>query len=203
MAEQMRQGFCRECNKYTLVKRRGVNHILHLLLSIFTLSLWVVVWVFLTLFHVGGWRCQACGSDQIKDTGEMLSLRGWIIIVFMAGFVLPLMIVMAGGDSGVSSMESITGILVWVPVLSIPVLIVMAVQHRNRKQERAQSNRAEVPQSMPAAPDTVYRPGDSPQAQPESAPPAGMIVSEETYERAETDQDAAAEFRRRMQQRDP
>lgn len=199
MAEQMRQGFCRECNKYTLVKRKGVNHILHLLLSIFTLSLWVLVWVFLAIFHVGGWRCQVCGSDQIKDTGEMQSVRGWLVIALSALVVVPLVVFLGAGASGNAVMQSLTPVLVWVPFVAIPVLIVMSITRRRRQAARLQPQA----QTMGDLPDKVYRPGDAQRARQEPTVPPGMVVSEEAYQRAEPDEQAADDFRRRMQHRDP
>jgi hypothetical protein len=49
------------------------------------------------------------------------------------------------------------------------------------------------------------RPAPSESGQGDVMPPgtSGFHIAEETFERAEPDQDAAAEFRRRMQQRDP
>lgn len=201
MAEQMRQGFCRECDKYTLVKRRGVNHILHLLLSI--TIFWIPVWIGLCLFNIGGWRCQVCGSDQIKDTGEMQSVRGWLVIALSALLIVPLVIWFAGGTQSGSIMQTLAPLLIWVPIVALPVLIVMAVMRRKRQAERLRSSTREptISPEPTSPPSQVFRPQQK--AEPRSSDvPAGMIVSEETIERAETDTSGADEFRRRMQQRD-
>ena len=65
MAEQKRSGFCKDCDKQVVVFRKGTNHILHLLLSIFTAGLWLIVWIGVAI-KFGGWRCTQCGSTQVK-----------------------------------------------------------------------------------------------------------------------------------------
>jgi len=52
---------CPKCRKSTLHYRQGVNHVLHLLITIFLCGFWLPVWLWLAI-RVGGWRCQACGS---------------------------------------------------------------------------------------------------------------------------------------------
>lgn len=51
---------CRTCGKHTVVQRPGANHVLHLLLTILTAGLWLVIWV-LSAVRIGGWRCSQCG----------------------------------------------------------------------------------------------------------------------------------------------
>ena len=65
MADQERSGFCGVCNKQVLVRRKGTNHLLHLILSILTAGLWVIVWI-LASIKFGGWRCTQCGSTKIS-----------------------------------------------------------------------------------------------------------------------------------------
>ena len=66
MAHQERSGFCGICNKRVLVRRKGTNHVLHLILSILTAGLWVIVWIFASI-KFGGWRCTQCGSTKISQ----------------------------------------------------------------------------------------------------------------------------------------
>lgn len=190
MAEQQRQGYCQECDTHTLVKRNGVNHILHLLLSVFTLAIWVPVWIFLCLFKQGGWRCQQCGSDQIKDTGEMLGLRGWVVISLMALLVVPLVLTTVGGEGGRVLMQSLAPVLIWVPVIGIPVLAVLAYQHRRRKRQRI------APTRVPAKP-TPTKPITASSARPDPVPnPPETRVAPQRQ--ATPDTSAAEEFKRRM-----
>ncbi len=51
---------CRTCNKHTVAHRPGTNHILHLLLTVLTAGLWLVIWI-LSAIKIGGWRCSQCG----------------------------------------------------------------------------------------------------------------------------------------------
>jgi hypothetical protein len=52
-------GYCKGCNRQVMIRRRGTNHILHLLLTLCT-GVWLVVWV-LAGIKIGGWRCSTCG----------------------------------------------------------------------------------------------------------------------------------------------
>lgn len=61
MALQYSSGYCNFCDKTVKTERPGTNHILHLLLSIVTAGLWLIVWI-LTSVKFGGWRCSACGK---------------------------------------------------------------------------------------------------------------------------------------------
>lgn len=194
MAEQQRQGYCEQCRDYTLVKRKGVTHILHLLLSVITFGAWILVWIFLTIFNVGGWRCQTCGSDQIKDTGEMLSVRGWIVISLLALVFVPMLMALFP-DTGFLS-EELAGYLGLVPVVALPVLAVMAYQHHQRKRDRIAGN--ETPASPPPKPKTESakpEPKPTPKEKPKSETPS---YRPPRIDKAAADTSAAEEFRRRM-----
>lgn len=54
------QKHCRTCQRSVLAQRKGVNHVLHLLLTVFT-CVWGFVWGWLMLFGGGAWRCSVCG----------------------------------------------------------------------------------------------------------------------------------------------
>lgn len=60
MVQQEATGFCRGCNRQVLLRRKGTNHVLHLLLTVFTAGLWLIVWVIASI-KIGGWRCSLCG----------------------------------------------------------------------------------------------------------------------------------------------
>lgn len=54
-----KNGHCERCNKNVKLHKIKANHILHLLLSIITFGLWLIVW-----FFVGkgkAWQCDECG----------------------------------------------------------------------------------------------------------------------------------------------
>lgn len=54
-------GFCPYCKKHVLTQKNTLNHILHLLLSVFTGGLWLVVWLLLIMRHTDDTRCVECG----------------------------------------------------------------------------------------------------------------------------------------------
>lgn len=57
--------FCPDCGRNVVAKRRATNHILHLLLTIFTMGFWLLYWI--TRFgKFGGWHCGICGSGALK-----------------------------------------------------------------------------------------------------------------------------------------
>ena len=66
MVHQESTGFCQVCNKNMLLRRKGTNHILHLILSLITGGLWIIIWVLVTI-KVGGWRCTTCGTKSARD----------------------------------------------------------------------------------------------------------------------------------------
>ena len=74
MAEQKASGFCKECDKRVVVFRKGTNHILHFLLSLFTLGLWLIVWIG-TSIKIGGWRCTQCGSGNRAFHKKVTDIR--------------------------------------------------------------------------------------------------------------------------------
>ena len=66
MQEEKKGGFCEVCNKRVVVFRKGINHLLHLILTILTSGFWLIVWIALVV-RVGGWRCSECGSTKIRQ----------------------------------------------------------------------------------------------------------------------------------------
>ena len=68
MPIQHSQQHCPTCRRATMHVRNDsqVNHILHLLASVFLCGLWLPIWFYLALTRAlaGGepWRCQSCGT---------------------------------------------------------------------------------------------------------------------------------------------
>lgn len=65
MGMQFKSGVCKNCGESRKVERKTANHILHLILSILTAGLWLVVWLLITI-QIGGWRCSTCGSKKVS-----------------------------------------------------------------------------------------------------------------------------------------
>lgn len=58
------QTYCPRCKTVVLGQRDGANHILHLLLTIFTGGLWLIPWLIIHLINSDKpFRCPYCGSD--------------------------------------------------------------------------------------------------------------------------------------------
>lgn len=68
MGIQYKGGFCKKCNDNRKVMRKTPNHILHLILSIITGGVWVIVWILISI-QLGGWRCDICGSKKVTKIG--------------------------------------------------------------------------------------------------------------------------------------
>jgi len=66
MSSEIARGYCSRCERAVAVTRPGVNHVLHLLLSIITSGIWLIVWFLVSILHIGGWRCSACGSSHVS-----------------------------------------------------------------------------------------------------------------------------------------
>jgi hypothetical protein len=45
MADQKSGGMCADCGQRRVVFRKGTSHVLHLLLTILTGGLWLIVWI--------------------------------------------------------------------------------------------------------------------------------------------------------------
>lgn len=65
MADEKKSGFCKKCGKQVVVFRPGTSHILHLLLTVVTAGVWLIVWIPASV-KIGGWRCNECGSTSIS-----------------------------------------------------------------------------------------------------------------------------------------
>lgn len=66
MAYQEASGFCNNCNRQVMIRRKGTNHILHLILTLVTFGIWGIIWI-LASIKIGGWRCTTCGLPVSRD----------------------------------------------------------------------------------------------------------------------------------------
>ena len=66
MVAQEATGFCKACNRQVMIRRKGTNHVLHLLLTLVTLGFWLIIWA-LVSFKIGGWRCSQCGMKVSRS----------------------------------------------------------------------------------------------------------------------------------------
>lgn len=57
---------CKVCKRQTKHSKQGTNHILHLLITLFTCGAWVFVWGFLLLCDVlTPYHCEECGKAKL------------------------------------------------------------------------------------------------------------------------------------------
>ena len=61
MSYQQKSKYCLYCQKQVLVNRPGTNHLLHLILTLVTGGLWLIIWILCSI-KIGGWKCCRCGS---------------------------------------------------------------------------------------------------------------------------------------------
>ena len=60
--------FCYNCNKRTKAVKPAINHILHLLLSVFMLGIWLIVWAILGIRQrIAIPTCDECGKPFLHD----------------------------------------------------------------------------------------------------------------------------------------
>ena len=55
--------YCKNCKKSTIQIKQRANHVLHLLLSIVTFGIWLIVWFFIALFTSDTPTCTVCGNE--------------------------------------------------------------------------------------------------------------------------------------------
>jgi hypothetical protein len=63
MPLEQTQCFCRHCQTYTLAQRKGVNNLVHALVTLFLCGLWVPVWI-IACFMKEPYRCTRCGTRK-------------------------------------------------------------------------------------------------------------------------------------------
>lgn len=52
---------CRRCKANTMHLEQKPNHILHLLLTVFTAGIWLIMWLLISMFS-GSPKCTQCGK---------------------------------------------------------------------------------------------------------------------------------------------
>lgn len=62
MGTEKSSAFCDNCGRQVSIERQSVNHILHLLLSVLTCGLWLLVWASKSS-EKKAWRCTSCGKE--------------------------------------------------------------------------------------------------------------------------------------------
>ena len=63
---KIKTGFCKVCDKQVKVQGKSTSHLLHLVLTLITGGLWLIVWVLIGMGS-GDWRCECCGTERVKN----------------------------------------------------------------------------------------------------------------------------------------
>ena len=61
--------YCHVCERRVLATGKAPNHVLHLLLTIFTIGIWWIIWALLGAATIGNYRCTRCGSRVSPGDG--------------------------------------------------------------------------------------------------------------------------------------
>lgn len=67
-AREYRRAFCKDCEERVRCERKGTSHILHLILTVMTAGLWLIVWIG-SAIKFGGWECPRCGGKRLQFPG--------------------------------------------------------------------------------------------------------------------------------------
>jgi len=63
MAVDQKSRYCKQCQQSTLHERHRVSEMWGCLLTIFTLGLWIPIWLIMSLCgSLSSYRCQICGK---------------------------------------------------------------------------------------------------------------------------------------------
>jgi hypothetical protein len=55
--------YCNRCQKHVMAQATTPNHVLHLILTVLTAGLWLIVWIILSVSKSGSYRCTQCGNQ--------------------------------------------------------------------------------------------------------------------------------------------
>lgn len=64
MANTQIMKHCKTCGKSTLHLQKTTSHVLHLLLSVLTAGLWIVIWVLVSISNSTQGQCTECGRAK-------------------------------------------------------------------------------------------------------------------------------------------
>lgn len=71
--------YCPTCKKQVMAHQKTANHVLHLLLTILTAGLWLLVWI-AAIASPGPKRCSQCGSVSRAQKTVNVFIYGAIIL---------------------------------------------------------------------------------------------------------------------------
>ena len=70
MGVKQTSSYCHTCQRQSMFQKPGINHLLHLILSVVTLGFWLFVWLILAIIAAGKpERCVTCGMPKGLGAG--------------------------------------------------------------------------------------------------------------------------------------
>lgn len=74
-------GYCINCKKQVLIRRKKTSHLLHLILTLLTAGFWLIVWI-LAAITTDSWRCSQCGSKEVSPIKSREgAIPKWLLIL--------------------------------------------------------------------------------------------------------------------------
>jgi len=62
MATSQVMHYCRGCKAMKMHVQPATSHVLHLLLSLFTFGIWIVIWILAAVSNASQKTCSVCGK---------------------------------------------------------------------------------------------------------------------------------------------
>jgi hypothetical protein len=62
MGTRKTRQYCPEEKRMVLAERPAPNHVLHLLLTVVSGGIWLPIWLLITVFGGGRYKCPSCGA---------------------------------------------------------------------------------------------------------------------------------------------
>ena len=103
MATDKRMNHCKRCQKATLHIGRGTSHLLHLVLSVMTLGVWMLVWILMTFLNSADSQCTECGRNRRAPLATLA------VIGLLMAVVLPNVWYAFNKDKSLAEVENETG----------------------------------------------------------------------------------------------
>lgn len=85
MSDKKSRRYCKQCQGDVLAIASKPNHILHLLLSVLTAGVWLIVWFLIAVRGGGSWLCNSCGAKTSQiSKWHYVAFSLWGLIFLMA-----------------------------------------------------------------------------------------------------------------------
>lgn len=90
---QISSRYCSRCRMHVAALRGAPNHVLHLIVTLFTCGVWVIPWIFFSMNQ--GYHCPQCGKT-LSSTFDKLVLA--VLFVLLAILAVPAVMMLLNGN---------------------------------------------------------------------------------------------------------